>query len=540
MSIPPKSKPALPRYKVSLQEHLIGKLDEPRRPGLEELHRHAINVMRKHSAQAVIRITLQEIQADSENRQEVIQRLPWLHLLLVKWALQDRRVGLNFGPRHNIYTAQEQRALVSKLWSVSPAAVKGTPAPGALMRLLRRTMHVQFDFQRYTDASFLRWPALLQRLPPGHTARRLFEDAMGMSPQIYAELATAVFSVAMNQNNDSTLDLPTLRSLYPPYGEQLVRFLELFSRNLVQLRAELQADSALRTRGTSELYEFPYLQRFPLLDLGDGQLRTWHPLVFARGIENAIHHRLSAFGQSYTDIYSRLFEDYVTELATATYPEAITEASYRRQVGGGGSAFEASIPFGSCNVFVEAKLSLFHDDVILVDDPELLRHKTERVRKAIAQGMSVSKAVRDPHSPLYSAFAVAQTDYMLIVTSRDLLLVTAERMQELMPEQAILPSTVSASEHLPMHHIFIVDVQDYELVMANVAAGHVNLPDLLSHAAQANRNHFEGRLHLSEHMVREKAPHRIAPLLSTEFAAARKRVELALGDAPDAALGPKA
>lgn len=494
----PPSHFVLPNYKIPLYARLANGFEPPRRPGMDDTYREVINVLRQYSAQAVVQVALNELWREPENKLEFVQRLPWLHLLLVKWALQDKRVGLTFGPLYNRYTAQIHHDLVGKLWNVKHRATEDEPSPGAIFRLMRRTMHTQFDFQRGPDWSFLRWPALISRLPAEHGARRQFETAMGMSPETYAALAVAVFSYV--QGDSRELHARDLAPLHPAFGSQLIHFLSLFARTLAQLREELQADTALRTRGIGELHEFPYLQRFPLLDLGDGAMQTWHPLVFARGLENATHHRLSDLGEAYTKTFSKIFEGYVTELATTSFPQTITETAYRQRCGPAGKVVEAAIAFGACNVFIEAKLSLFHDDVILVDDPEVLRHKTVRIREAIAQGLDVSRAVRQPDSPLHEAFSAAPTDFLIVVTSRDLKLVSGDHMQRLTPEHPLLPEQAHGDEHLPLNHIFIIDIADFELVMAAAQEGTLSLPELLQQAATANLDLVTGRLRLSEHV----------------------------------------
>lgn len=517
------------RYKASPVEQLVGRLPVSNRLGLDEIYRNAINVMRAHSANAVIRIALEQIQANPEDPQSVLESLPWLHLLLVKWALQDNRVPLLLGAGQQRYDSRRHNDLVRKIWLFDSHSDDMHLSNDKIMRMLRRVMHMQSDVQRYSDASFLRWPALLQRLPSGHKANKLFEEAMGMPPSTYSDLSTVIFATALQSSSAPLLDPRPLRTLLPVYGNSLEHYLSLFTRTTAQLRFELQKDAALKIRGINELYEFPYLHRFPLLDLEDGNLYVWHPLVFSRGIENGVHNKLTQFGQRYTESYSLIFQDYVTDLALKALPNAITEENYKRMCGDHSSVVEAAINLGSCNLFIEAKMSLFHDDVILTDDPLVLSHKTERVRKAIAQGMNVSRAVRCPDSPFHQSFGAAACDYMLVVTSRDLMLITGERLQQLMPGHSVMPSGIEVAEHLPLHNVFIVDILDYELIMAGIAAGKVDLPGLLERAALANRSHVTGRIHLREHLNPSEQTHRIAPLLEAEFDSAKRRVASCLG-----------
>ena len=504
----------------------------PRRVGLADLHREVINVLRKYGAHAVAHRTLEELWRPTEDKLERVKRFPWLQLLLVKWALQDRRVNLAFGPQQHAYTAEVHRQLVEKLWNYDHRYPQ--ERGGAIWRMLRRTMNVQFDFQRSMNWGFMRWPALISRLPRNHGARVMFAEVMGMQPETFADLAMVVLSTV----HDDRRFLPAgdLVPLAQHYGGDLQHFLDLFARNLGELRDEMQADPALRHRGAEELHEFPYLQRFPLLASAGGQLQVWHPLVFARGLENAVHLRLSAKEQAYTDKYSKVFEAYVTELATRACPQGITEQQYRDLCGPLGKAVEVAIPLGGCALFIEAKLSLFHDDVILEDDPKLLSHKTKRVRDAIEQGLGVVHQVHQPESPLHARFAEAAQSFLIVVTSRDLMLIGGESMQRLMPDTPLYPPGSPAAHRLPLSHVFIIDIADYEVVMNAAAEGKLDLEGLLQRASAANADVVNGRVRLTDHIDWAGLQFPEIALLSEASAQARARVVAALGGVPPAQL----
>lgn len=515
-------KSSLPVFVPPLYARMAQSVAPVRRPGIEKVYGETINVLRRHGAHAVVRVALAELWKEHDGNLEMVQTLPWLNLLVVKWALQDTRVPLVFASHHQPYTSGQHLALIQKLWNIEEHDRATYATAGGLWRLLRRSMYVQLDFQRRPSWSFLRWPALISRLPTNHRARDLFVQAMGMQPERYADLATAVFSFLLNR--ERFLEPLALAPLTPHYGADLDTFVQLFARNLGELRDELQTDPAKRTRGMSELTEFPYLQRFPLLRLEDGRLQPWHPVVFTRGMENAVHLRLSSLGQAYADTYSKVFDSYVIELAMNACPQGITEDAYRKQCGPTGKAVEVAIPFGSCNVFIEAKLSLFHDDVILEDDPTVLRDKIKRVREAIHQGLQVAHSVRQPVNPLQGDFAGAEKDFLMVITSRDLLLGSGTAMQNLMPDIPLFTSDTPGAERLPLNQIFVVGIADYERIMCAVTEGKVDLAALLQRAATAEMSVADSRLELSQHIDWISAERPAIPILSDAATAARTRL----------------
>ena len=72
----------------------------------------------------------------------------------------------------------------------------------------------------------------------------------------------------------------------------------------------------------------------------------------------------------------------------------------------------------------------------------------KRVREAILQGLQVAHSVRQPESPLHRDFAGAEKDFLMVITSRDLLLVSGEATQRLMPDSPLFSSDTPGAERL--------------------------------------------------------------------------------------------
>ena len=261
----------------------------------------------------------------------------------------------------------------------------------------------------------------------------------------------------------------------------------LFARDLVSLRKELQQDRAQRLRGKHELNEFPYLKRFPLLRGPDGRYYCWHRTVFARGVEEAVHLRLSErFEGDYSTNFSKVFEAYVTELAHESGLPLMPESHHKQLMGASSSAVEAVFEGEGCNILVEAKMSLFADDVLVVDNEQQVFQKTKRVREAIGQGWQVGRQLRE-HRELQQRFN-QPVDYLLVVTSGELLLGSGDKLQRIFPKgQFTYPEDdPDAERRLPLGNVFIISIEDYELVMCCVKEGLVNLSEVVKSAAAAN------------------------------------------------------
>src|SRR5699024_9160377 len=152
--------------------------------------------------------------------------------------------------------------------------------------------------------------------------------------------------------------------------------------------------------------------------------------IFFHGLEEAVHTRLSESGQVYTDSFSKVFEDYVIELIRDSGVYAIKDQEFKRIGNASMPAVDALIPSAEGNVLIESKMSLFSDVGLLSDKPRLVKSKLKRIREAIVQGWRVGDLIRSDEIDLDDA-KLADNDYLIIVTSRQLLLGNGRHLQKM-------------------------------------------------------------------------------------------------------------
>lgn len=500
--------------------------------GIEEVHRAIANRLRRYSATSIADLALHMLWNPPADKLEELRGAPWLTLLLVKWALQDNGVGLRVGKP---IPPQVLDQLRQQLWDIPSVGEDGTSTNVFLM--LRSLLHVQVEFQRAESWGFLRWPALYARLDAGHKSRRQFREVMGMEPDAFLDMTYGLYAAVMARRMPLGPDY--LSPWRATYGESVDRFYSLFVRDLPSLRAELQKDVAQRIRGRQELYEFPYLKRFPLLRLRDGRMHCWHPLVFARGMEDAVHLRLSELGKDYVDSFSRVFEAYVTELATGSGMPALDERAYKAVMGGDASSVEVILSGVDCNIFVEAKMSLFADDVLLQDSEAAVFNKTKRIREGIGQGWKVADRLREDGCPLGAQFRKPQ-DFLLVVTSRELILGGGEKLQRLFAPGMFDYPNAAAQARLPLTNVFIVSIEDFENAMGCVAAGEVDLSEVLKEAAVANQRGDTAKMFFADFLAKHTNKWTQPECLVAARRASEARMAKVLGAPSDAfeAVGP--
>ena len=505
---------------LPLISRMVTRLPEVPKAGIEETYRRVLNRLRRYNGASIAELALKMLWNPPTGRIEELRSAPWLTLLLVKWAIKDNLVSLRSGPS---IPAAEFDNLRQVLWELQGRSHENQPN---VELMIRNLIHVQLEFQRKESWEFLRWPALYYQLSSGSTNRKQFREVMGMEPEAFIDMAHGLYAGVVGATVPLGKDY--LSSFRPTYSDSVDQMYRLFVRDLHSLREELQSEDAQRIQGKQELFEFPYLRRFPFLRLQDGRIHCWHPLVFARGMEDAVHLRLSRLGATYTNEFSRVFEKYVTELAAETGQTMLDESTYKAKQGGHAPAVEVIVQGEDCNILIEAKMSLFADDVLLQDSEVAIFQKTKRVRDAIKQAWKVSEIIRDPSSGYETRFQTRQ-DYLLVVTSRELNIGNGGRLQRMYaPGQLNYPNAV-AEKNLPLTNVFILSIEDFERLMGCVAAGEINLSAILREAVTANENGATARMFFSDFLGKYTKRWAIPSVIQNARQAADARIKAALG-----------
>ncbi len=492
---------------------------------INEEIRQVRNRLRIYCGDSIVAQALRVLHHQFPSPLEDLKAAPWLTLLMVKWAVQDKLVYQSIG---RVITPQEFDKLRQLLWDIQGIMSSGQNTPN-VYAMLRAMLHPQIQFQRRETWGFLRWPALIAQLDMSHPNRTQFENTFLMSPETLMDLSFAIYTQVLNEKK--TLPPDYFVSIEGCYGNSISIFLELFSRDFSSLRLELRKNVIHPLQGRIEFFEFPYLQRFPIFRTPDGVLNFWHRSVFARGMEDAVHLRLSDFGSSYTEPFSRIFEKYVLGLLKEANVSFFGEGEVRATFGNKSSTVEAVIDCLDCNVFIEAKMSLYWDDVLLDDDPQQIFNKTEHVRKAIQQGWQASDLLRSGRGPLGKT-ANKERDFLLVVTSRQINISGGNMLNNLYPDkffEQVLP--FEKRQYLPPENIFVLSIEDFEQLASCLHADGVDLGSFLRKAAIANSDPKTSRMFFSDFLKEHQGNNRSQPrLIQLALDESITRLSRALGD----------
>jgi hypothetical protein len=484
----------------------------PAQRNIQFLYRRIRNLLRQYSVQPVVETSLQIIWKSqrARDRFEWVGAAPWHIALLVKWCLEDEAVQMRGG---SAVPEKFLDFLRQSLWTHA-GTFSGEQVSAHAMA--RSYLHVQMAYQRHQHTSFLRWPALISAQPENSILRRQFRHVIGMEPESFIDLTLALkIALVDNPAGLSRSAFVTLTGGDEEAGQALRK---LFVRTLDELRLELRQDSKQPLR--SELVEFSYFIRYPILDL-DGHYLFWDSVVAEKAFEHAVHLRMSDLKGEYSQKFGRAFEDYVVSLLSEAGLSPVTDEAFKRMVGPSKNA-EAVVPLLGVNLIVEAKMGLFPDTMILKEDSRFLYEKFAPLRTAMRQGFDVSQKIR-AHDVTFKDLRDATEDFLLIVTSRDLLISGGPMLQELMRPEGGL-EYFDDSTYLPLKNTFIVDIQGFECFCMAVKEGRVDPVHLLQHAAVGNAQVGQGRYYFEQWLRPDQQPHKDPHLLDAAFESAMDRM----------------
>ena len=514
------------RFKQPLVNQLIGRLPD-RHPDNQEAYDVIRRQMRRYSGTSIVDSALRVLWSKYATKMDELQIFPWHILLIVKWALKDPHVALRTGPSISSEAFDDLRQQVYDLMGVE---LKLHPPENAHLAM---RMHLQqIEFQRPAAWGFLRWSALIARQPANYPSHRQLIEELGLPVDHLIDLSFGLFAAVHSRQ------LPIAPGWFEPmrasYGQSVDKFLALVARDLPSLRDELRREQPKRAPLRQELHEFPRLKCSPMVRMRNGHIYCWHPMVLARGLEDLVHLRLSELQAEYTQPFSKLFEKYVVELAKTMDQKALSDEEYLALFENEKkSNVEALIACGDCNVLIEAKMSLFADDVLLTDSEVQIYQKTKRLRDGIKQAWNIGRTIREVDSPL-PACAAAEHDFLLLVTSRELFVGDGNMLQRLYRAGDFDYPDAFTKANLPLCNIFIMSIESYEKLSCAVASGAVSLPALLKEAATKNQDPSTSSMLFDGYLEPYVKHWGLPDLLLNARTQSERRLAVAFGESADA------
>lgn len=505
------------------------------RPTFDEATKRVRNRLRRYRADSIVVCALSRLhKGASRDVMEDLKSWPWLSLLLVKLVLGEPSIPLDRG---EVCPPDAFDYCLQTLWDAQGSRDRMGGGDGRLHLMMRSLIQPQLIFQLPYTVDFLRWPALIARLPADDPCRALFIDRFGMEPEAFNLVSYAMHTPVLN--DELRLGTGYFSPLKESLGDAAEVFLAEFSRDVASLREELQGQRQARLaagqlqRPHHELNEPPWLMKYPLLRNGNGELIVWHPAIFTRGMNEGVHWRLSESGGEYASQFSRVFETYVVELIAEAGLEYLSEADYKNVLGSDSNTMEAIVTLGDVNVFVEAKLTLYNSDMAQHTHAPVVWKALRRVRDAMNQGWKVSERLRQPGLPDWDCTRPRE-DILVVVTSQSAFCATGEHFRRLFKHDVFDPEKLAERKQktpnaaqlatLPLENIVIASITEWEHLMGCVGRGEIELVPFLRDAIAANKDPVKSVMFIDQLLGQRTTTWAPSKLIET----ARSEVELAL------------
>lgn len=449
------------------------------------------NQLRQYSARSVVQIAIQRLSTDDYRNVEHLQTWPWLSCLIVKLALEDEELKLDGPP----CPEQVFNRCLSALWSAQGGRDRLSPDKNIWLQI-RAMLAAQLAFQRPPRWDFLRFPALIDRLTPDHPSRIQFIEMFGMEPHVFMCISFAILAGVIG--GQKSLSLAQYKQFTDYFGDTVSRVFDEFGRDLVGLRTQLVAERVERKTAGVEIrpaYEYneePWLQRFPLLRTDPTTFLVWHPAVFTRGFETAVHRKMSTRAEHHANSFSKVFEAYVMELLKNSNTDFFGEDDYKQLAGSDSKAVEAIITQDGANIFIEAKLTKYSETVNISGEAGRVWMGMKRILEAMHQGWEVASALRDKFAD-HDQWRHATENYLLIVTSQPMACASGEHFRRWFGQDVFDPERQRAKKKvvpnsaqldlLPPKHIVVASIDEYEHLMDAVKRGEIRLPTMFREIA---------------------------------------------------------
>lgn len=485
---------------------------------LNEAYKSWRNKVRKYSLVSIVDRALQVLHAHAPDNVEELRKAPWLLLLMVKWACQDRMVHLTRGQPISMGAMDNLR---QDLWDFPKEIDNHISEDRPSYLFLRQLLRPQVDLQRRVTLGFVREAALLASQPENSRLRKVFTERTGLAVEAFIDLAFCTYTAILEGRRDFGVSF--FGSLRSAHGDALDRFIALVSTDLNGLVAFFRSLPDVDQRLTSELFEFPLIRRYPFLRVGD-RLVCWYPAVFFRGMEDIVHAVMKESGHTYIEGFSKLFERHVVVEAKAHTANCYDETELINFVPPKTKVTDALLSFPGANVFIEAKAGMFDESVMVVGHSKILRSKTSMLGKAIEQARSASLGIQERLEAPQQVLEATE-EFLLVVTSKELSVGRGDRLLSMYGERL---DATSMEGSIPLAHVYFLSIEDYERLMRGLDKLNIDLPGFLRRCVKRDGAPETSVMYFEQHLDGENFPYELSTLVEEAIHSSEERLKRAL------------
>jgi hypothetical protein len=478
------------------------------------------NQLRAYDPAPLIGRCLEYLHQPFDRPFDYLARQPWCVMLLIKWILVDDR----FSDRNRPAPTKSQT--IKLLQQVVDLANKvRMPSQHDYVTLFIRAMvFQQILYQRESPVIQTgRQMLYFAGLDESHYIPRTFREVTGLTLVRFLQLALVLHAAFLD-------DGPVRHKIGKAWFGDLQhrddngdidRFLGLVSGTFSEIRTALLARDAKTSaagrlpRSASEYAEQTPLIQTPLFPLGSGEYVVTDRHLLVNCLDNFVYRTLRDHHvQDFMSYFGSIFEDYVRQAVECTRLEYRSEDELKQLFGNkqGRNLIDFLIADGDAHVFVDAKAAEMNYRGTVTHDPvELAKLLDASLLKAIRQAECVRADLARANSA-DPVFKPRNHAYLLVVTHARTNIGNGRALAESVG-LATIEATVAdqpAGLQIPIENMYFLTIDEFERLVAQVAAGAIGLVEALERAklrdAEPSTRSFLFEQHLAEWGMSNTAP----------------------------------
>ena len=451
------------------------------------------NKISKFSARQILDVCINKIgYAEDDPDRRYPQYPPWSLLLLIKWTLLYGTLEGQYPPKK--FGETQLNALLNNLLNLD-IEVEGKAASKRKHKdwflYMRKKAFQEIPFQDPPHrARFARQSLIFGHLDPGDALRKRFVEQVSAEIEDVLELGFLVFA-RFRQERELFITENWFRNIADKYPPNTIRaFLQQLSKDFNSARQFLmESQTPYSPRLRYELTEMSPLKLFPLFR--DGQnCYCYSPMLLYRSLEHYIYDTLrhsdpQAFGN---DFGRRVFEQYVGRAVAHTELPLIYEKDVLNAFGQNGKLVDYIIVEGKSHIFIDAKAVEATYIGEVSEEPEHIIQRINSIIKGVDQAYSVAERLDGITHIGPVPLGKPAERYLLIVTYKDLYLgygrdfyhyVAQDKLDEIAQQHG-------GKNWISFEHIFVVSVEDFDLLVQAVHQGQIGMSECLQRVASAD------------------------------------------------------
>ena len=326
-------------------------------------------------------------------------------------------------------------------------------------------------------------------LSEDHPHYVMFQQITKLSLDDFIDLSTYLAFEICNSDNRTRskleINAETFSRIETIYGLKTIRdFLDSISITIADGRTWLQQHSKYYDNITNEYFEQSPFMRYPLIKVGDTYL-VISDILLKTALSTFVADVLRAydtqwFMRKFGSMYEELLDSSLSSIGVnfVTESRLVQHFGYRSRR----KFVDFIVVDKGCNIFIEAKGVSLRWDVMVTDIPvKIAKRSDTSIEKGIRQAYDLAANLL-PGTTIDGIEVGCRENYLLLVTFKDTYLCNGQFYYNNIDSIVIddIIANVGKGELIPLSHIFLISVDELELLLAQVAHGPKTISEWLA------------------------------------------------------------